>query len=108
MTNERARRGHVNHGEQPRVRSSERTAATNRCKSRGRPEVWITLLPAKSAGRYQAYLDEEHEPLCVSRQPFLDSARKLLARGHDPRTMLVMQWAGSEDWALRGPLGGRR
>ena len=42
--------------------------------------------------------------MCVSRQPFLDSARKLLARGHDRRTMLVMRWAGAKDWALRGSL----
>lgn len=81
MTNERGRRGHLNHGEEPRVRSIKRTAGTDRYKSRRPPELWITVLPAKSAGRYQAYLDQEREPLCVSRQPFLDSARKLLDRG---------------------------
>jgi hypothetical protein len=43
--------------------------------------------------------------LCISRQPFLDCARKLIMRGHDPRTILVMRGAGAKEWALRGPLG---
>jgi hypothetical protein len=68
-------------------------------------EVVITVTPDSRPSRYQAFVETEQEPLCVSRQPFLDGARKLLARGHDPETMLVMRWAGAEDWALRGPLG---
>jgi hypothetical protein len=67
-------------------------------------QVEITVTPDKRPGRYRAYVEAEQEPLCVSRQPFLDSARKLLARGHDPQTMLVMRWAGAKDWALRGSL----
>jgi hypothetical protein len=67
-------------------------------------QIAITVTPDKS-GRYRACVEAEQEPLCVSRQPFLDSARKLLARGHDPQTMLIMRWAGAKDWALRGPLG---
>jgi hypothetical protein len=68
-------------------------------------EILITVSPDGRPGRYQAYLGGQQELLCVSRQPFLDSARKLLGRGHDPRTLLVMQLTGSKDWALRGPLG---
>jgi hypothetical protein len=68
-------------------------------------QIVITVTPDTRNGRYRAYINAEQEPLCVSRQPFLDSARKLLARGHDRRTMLVMRWAGAKEWALRGPLG---
>jgi hypothetical protein len=50
-------------------------------------------------------LGGQQELLCVSRQPFLDSARKLLGFGHERRTLLVMQWTGSKGWALRAPLG---
>jgi hypothetical protein len=68
-------------------------------------QIVITVTPDKRHGRYRAYVEAEQEPLCVSRQPFLDGARKLLARGHDRRTVLVMRWAGAKEWALRGPLG---
>jgi hypothetical protein len=67
--------------------------------------IVITVTPDARNGRYRAYIKTEQEPLCVSRQPFLDSARKLLARGHDAKTMLIMRWVGAENWALRGPLG---
>jgi hypothetical protein len=67
--------------------------------------IVITVTPDRRPGRYRAYVGTEQELLCVSRQPFLDGARKLLARGHDRRTMLVMRWAGAKEWALRGPLG---
>ena len=66
-------------------------------------QIAITVNPDKH-GRYRAYVEAEQEPLCVSRQPFLDGARKLLARGHDRRTILIMRWAGAKEWALRGPL----
>jgi hypothetical protein len=69
------------------------------------PEIVITVTRAARPGRYCAHLETEREPLCVSRQLFTDSARKLMARGHDPQTMLVMRWAGAKDWALRGSLG---
>jgi hypothetical protein len=68
-------------------------------------QIVITVTPDKRPGRYRAYVGTEQELLCVSRQPFLDGARKLLARGHDRLTMLVMRWAGAKEWALRGPLG---
>jgi len=41
--------------------------------------------------------------LCVSRQPFLDSARVLLGEAHDPSTALVMRHAGTE--SLRSTIG---
>jgi hypothetical protein len=68
-------------------------------------QIVITVTPDTRPGRYRVYLETEQKPLCVSRLPFLAGARKLIARGHDPRTMLVMRWAGSKDWALRGALG---
>jgi hypothetical protein len=67
--------------------------------------IVITVTPDTRPRRYRSYVGAEQEPLCVSRQPFLDGARQLLARGHDPQTMLMMRWAGAKDWALRGPLG---
>ena len=68
-------------------------------------QIVISVTPDERPGRYRAYTESETKPLCRSRQPFLDSARKLIARGHDPQTMLVMRWAGAKDWALRGSLG---
>ena len=68
-------------------------------------QIVITVIPDQRRGRYRAYIGTEPKPLCVSRQPFLDGARKLLERGHDRRTILVMRWAGAKDWALRGSLG---
>ena len=67
-------------------------------------QIVITVTPDERPGRYRAYTENETKPLCRSRQPFLDSARKLIARGRDRRTILVMRWAGAKEWALRGPL----
>jgi hypothetical protein len=69
------------------------------------PQIVITVTPDQRPGRYRTYIEAEPNPLSVSRQPFLDGARELLARGHDPWAMLVMRWVGAKDWALRGPLG---
>jgi hypothetical protein len=55
--------------------------------------------------KFRASLEGETEVLCVSSQPFLDGARILLDRGHDPEAILVMRHAGSGDVALRGSLG---
>jgi hypothetical protein len=68
-------------------------------------QIVITVTPDKRPDRYRAYFGSEEETLCVSRQPFFDGARELIARGHDPLTILVMKWAGAKDWALRGRLG---
>jgi hypothetical protein len=71
-----------------------------------RPDtIVIVVSPHTAPGRYRAHVEGEKENPCESRQPFLDGARKLLARGNNPRTMLVMRWAGAKEWALRGPLG---
>lgn len=68
------------------------------------PSIWIVVKPEKR-DRFTAWLQDEQVPLCVSRQPFLDGARKLLDKGHDPRTILIMRHAGSDDVALRGSIG---
>ena len=80
--------------------TSDTSAAADRLA-----EILITVSLDGNRGRYQAYLGGQQELLCVSRQPFLDSARKLLGFGHERRTLLVMQWTGSKGWALRAPLG---
>jgi hypothetical protein len=67
--------------------------------------IVITVTPDRRPGRYRAFIGAEQELLCVSRQPLLDGARKLLARGHYPWTILVMRWEGATEWALRSPLG---
>ena len=69
--------------------------------------IVITVTPDKRPGRYRVYVESEQELLCVSRQPFLDGARKLLARGHDRRTMLVMRWAGAEGVGTARPARSR-
>jgi hypothetical protein len=66
------------------------------------PNIGIVVTPDKKLGRFRACLEQERALLCVSRQPFLDSARKLLDRGHDPRTILIMRHARSDDVALSG------
>jgi hypothetical protein len=67
------------------------------------PVLRIVVRPEKR-GRFAAWVDGEQIPLCVSRQPFFDSARKLLERGCDPRTILLMRHGDGEDWALRATL----
>jgi len=68
-------------------------------------QIVIIVAPDTRAGRYRAYVEFEQEPLCESRQPFLDGARELLLRGHSPQTILVMRWGSRDEWALRNPLG---
>jgi hypothetical protein len=52
--------------------------------SQGRP---------KPAGTYLGYAGDES--IVASRQPFLDGARRLLARGYDPQESYNMRWANS-------------
>ena len=68
-------------------------------------QIVITVTPDERPGRYRAYTENETKPLCRSRQPFLDSARKLIASGHNFETILAMRWAGAKNWALRSSLG---
>jgi hypothetical protein len=58
-------------------------------------EVVLVIKPAPKAGRFLGYVGDE---LIVpsSRQPFLDGARVLLARGYDPATPYNMRHANSE------------
>ena len=49
--------------------------------------VKITIIPAPSGiGRFEARLDGNDRLLCVSRTPFFDAARELIADGYDPDT----------------------
>ena len=54
---------------------------------------------------YEARLDGHDRVLCVSRKPFFDAARKLIAQGYDPDSTLSLRHAGSDTDSLRGRLG---
>ena len=58
----------------------------------------------RGAGRYEARLDGEDRVWCVSRVPFLDAARALIAAGHDADAILEMCRPGASSWDLRAPL----
>jgi hypothetical protein len=68
------------------------------------PLVQLLIVSEIRAGRYAARLDGETEILCKSYQPFCDGARRLIARGHDPASLLVMRHQGSTTDALRARL----
>lgn len=57
----------------------------------------------KWVGLFEARLGDRR--LCVSRQPFLDSCRVLLAERLDPNTAMVMRYAGSDVDCLTSKLG---
>ena len=67
-----------------------------------RPAI-VIVINSVGRGRFRARLDG-----CVivaaSAQPFLDSARILIAKGCDPGAVLEMRRAGSTAFDLRGPL----
>ena len=46
-----------------------------------------------------------HEIAGNERQPLLDNARRLLAEGHVPDTVLEVWWPGAQEWAMRAPIG---
>ena len=52
------------------------------------------ITPAPKPGRFLGYVGDEL--LVTSRQPFLDGARVLLARGYDPVTPYHMRHANSD------------
>jgi len=56
-------------------------------------------------GRFEARLDGDDRVLCVSRTPFFDAARELVANGYDPNLTLIMRHAGSDTDSLRAKLG---
>jgi hypothetical protein len=52
------------------------------------------IRPAPKPGRFLGYVGDEL--IVTSRQPFLDGARALLARGYDPATPYNMRHANSD------------
>jgi hypothetical protein len=66
----------------------------------------VVATPAPhGAGRYQAQLYGDDRVLCVSRAPFFDAARELVAIGYDPNTELTLRHAGSNADSLIARLG---
>ena len=65
----------------------------------------IVVAPSpRGAGRFEARLDGEDRVWCVSKMPFLDAARALIAAGHDADAILEMCRLGASSYALRAPL----
>jgi hypothetical protein len=66
----------------------------------------IVIMETKQRnGRFEARLDGDDRVLCVSRTPFFDAARELVANGYDPNLTLIMRHAGSDTDSLRAKLG---
>jgi len=57
------------------------------------PIIELVINPAGKAGLFDGSVGDE--TIVRSRQPFLDGARVLLARGHDPATPYNMRHANS-------------
>jgi hypothetical protein len=64
--------------------------------------ITITIREARG-GRYVAHHDGQ--VVCTSSSPFVDGARVLLARGHDPADRFVMRREGRDQDDLIGTLG---
>jgi hypothetical protein len=65
----------------------------------------IVLSPALSgSGRFEARLQGDDRVLCLSRIPFFDSARELIAAGYDPDLDLSVRHAGSNTEILKAKL----
>jgi hypothetical protein len=81
--------------------------ATQESISPDRPsKLTIILTPAPSGiGRFEARLDGNVRVLCVSRTPFFDAARELIAEGYDPNLTFILRQAGSDTDRLRAKLG---
>src|SRR4051812_46353409 len=70
-------------------------------------EIRILLEP-RGRGRYAAFLDDNASgdlPIATSGQPFYQSARVLLERGHDPTALLIARHRGSPVIASRQTIG---
>ncbi len=66
----------------------------------------VVITPApRGAGRFEVRLDGDDRLLCVSRTPFFDAARELVAAGYDPNILLILRYSGSEVDCLRARLG---
>ena len=76
---------------------------TSKVPTKGTHSLVIVVAPAsRSTGQFEAYLNDRQ--LCVSRTPFYEAARVLMAEGVDPRTTLVMRHAGSQTDSLKASL----
>jgi len=73
------------------------------CKPRAAVITIIVSELRDRPGCFEARVDGK--VLCTSRQPLLDGARELLARGHDPTARAVMRHAGSAIDAIGGVIG---
>ena len=67
--------------------------------------MMIIVTPTARPGLYDACLDGDYILRRPSKQPFLDTARRLLNLGHDPMTVLVMRHAGSDTDCLTAQIG---
>jgi hypothetical protein len=65
--------------------------------------ISIFVRTVDQAGKFEARLDGRL--LCVSVTPFLDAARVLVARGHDPGETLAMFSPGQDRPRMTGRLG---
>ena len=65
----------------------------------------VIVVKPITLGRFQAVLAGNDELLAASsRQPFVDSARVLKAKGNDGNTLLIMKHLGSDSAALKARL----
>jgi hypothetical protein len=68
-------------------------------------EITVFINPINvRCGRYEARLSGAHDVLCISTTPLFAAARKLIAAGYDPLSILVMRRTGSEIYCLRSVL----
>ncbi len=70
--------------------------------------IFVIVLPVRpslggSKGCYEAHL--QGRLVARSRTPFLDAARKLLAEGFSPNTVIAMRRAGSDTDCMTATLG---
>ena len=49
--------------------------------------------------------DLQRETLCIVAAPMVKAARILIARGHDPASMVELWHIDAAEWTLRGKLG---
>jgi hypothetical protein len=66
--------------------------------------IVITPVPER-LGAFAARREGSLKVMCVSRWPFLDSARCFVADGHDPNIRLTMRRDSAEGFALSARLG---
>jgi hypothetical protein len=68
--------------------------------------MMIIVTPtAKRKECYEARLGDGRVLVTASKQPFVDSARRLIELGYDPATVLVMRHAGSDTDCLTAQIG---